>query len=77
MRTNNNAQSALLTNNLLNTEALRSFLKLQTEYGTAQRGGSSIYLHNNKHLKRIASEVNFLNAGEIKQVVFENFISKN
>jgi hypothetical protein len=77
MSQKNNAQAAQLQHNLLTNEEFLSFINIQVQYGVAQRGGVILCTHDAIHTSRIVSDVNILQAKEIKKLAFENFISKD
>lgn len=62
--------------NLIGLEDYVQFLKIQSVYGFAQRGGSfplSLRLHS----KRLSNNINLLNHQERKHLIHSELISKN
>ncbi|MES2131446.1 MAG: hypothetical protein V4506_03795 [Bacteroidota bacterium] len=65
------------TVNLIGEWYYRSFIKLQADYGFAQRGGVVCPYADTHHLKRLASKVNILSSKEQKQLIFSESIFSN
>ena len=63
--------------NLIGNQNHKQFLKLQSTYGIAQRGGAIIPTFSVNHSKRIVSDVNLLSTKEVKQLIFNETIYSN
>ena len=63
--------------NLIGEWYHRSFIKLQADYGFAQRGGVVCPYVSARHLKRLVSDVNILTPKEHKQLVFSESFFNN
>ena len=62
--------------NLMGLEDYQKFLKIQSEYGFTQRGGS-FPLSLRFHSKKLTSNINLLNYQERKHLIDSELISKN
>ena len=63
--------------NLLGDINHKGFLELQSAYGFAQRGGSTVSNYSDNHAKRITSDVNLLNSNETKKLIFNQTVYSN
>jgi len=70
-----NTQSPSL--NLIGEHHHKQFINLQAAYGFAQRGGVKFPFSNEKHVKRLVSEVNLLSSQEKRQLIFSENIFSN
>jgi len=66
-----------INSNLIGQSHYRHYLKLQANYGLAQRGGVQFPHISLEHSKRLVSDVNILTSNENKQVVFSESIFSN
>lgn len=65
------------TTNLIGEARHRHFLKLQSTYGLAQRGGVQFPYASQEHSKRLVSDVNILTSLENKHLIFSESIFSN
>lgn len=72
-----NTKTATTTTNLIGEKNHRYFLKLQSAYGFAQRGGVQFPYASDEHNKRLVSDVNILTSQEQKHLVFSESIFSN
>ncbi len=78
MNSNKHTQTTTqTTTNLIGETRHRHFLKLQSAYGFAQRGGVQFPYSTNIHSKRLVSDVNILSSQENKQLIFSESIFSN
>jgi hypothetical protein len=63
--------------NLIGELQHRHYIQLQAAYGVAQRGGVVFPLFEEKHNKRLVSDVNILSPREHKQLIFSESIFSN
>ena len=61
--------------NLIGQTDHKNFLEIQAGYGFAQRGGIAIPFTS--QAKRLASDVNILNSGEVRTIIFNETIFSN
>ncbi len=72
----NNINNKIETN-LIGQDTHRSFLEIQASIGIAQRGGVTFTNVSTRHQKRLVSDINVLNANEIRKVIFSEAIFNN
>lgn len=79
MKSNNNNYTNNQTQifNLIGDANHKQFIKVQAAYGFAQRGGVKFPFSNDKHIKRLVSNVNLLSSQENKQLVFSEIVFSN
>ncbi len=65
------------TTNLIGENKHRNFLDLQAAFGIAQRGGVLFPSFDQKHRKRLASDVNILSSQENRELIFSESIFCN
>lgn len=65
------------SHNLIGNSKHRNFIELQALLGFAQRGGVKFPYNNEKHVQRLASDVNILSSQENKQLIFSEIIYSN
>jgi hypothetical protein len=73
----NKSNNITVTDNLVGNPGFKAFLEIQASYGFAQRGGVKIPVYTTNHSKRIASDVNLLDSGELKKLVFSETLFNN
>lgn len=61
--------------NLIGQTDHKSFLEIQTAYGIAQRGGAAVPF--DQKAKRLVNDVNILNKGEVRNIIFNETIYNN
>ena len=61
--------------NLIGQTDHKNFLEIQAAYGLAQRGGIAIPFK--VQAERLVSEVNILNSGEVRKLIFNETIFSN
>ncbi len=66
-----------VSSNLIGELQHRHYIRLQAAYGVAQRGGVVFPLYEEKHNKRLVSDVNILSSREHRQLVFSESIFSN
>lgn len=66
-----------VSRNLIGELQHRRYIQLQAAYGVAQRGGVVFPLYEEKHSKRLVSDVNILSSREHRQLVFSESIFSN
>ncbi len=77
MNLNKYTQTKTRKTNLIGDINHRHFLKLQSAFGFAQRGGVQYPYASNEHNKRLVSNVNILSSFENKHIVFSETIFSN
>ncbi len=65
------------TTNLIGETKHRNFLDLQAAFGIAQRGGVLYPAFDQKHSKRLTSNVNILSSQENRELIFSESIFSN
>lgn len=76
MKSNKYTYTKIQTN-LLGETRHRNYLKIQTSYGFAQRGGVQFPYASGEHSKRLVSGINILSSQENKQLIFSESIFSN
>lgn len=73
---NTNSLSNRITN-LIGEIQHRQYIRLQAAYGVAHRGGVVFPLYEERHNRRLVSDVNLLSSREHRQLVFSETIFSN
>lgn len=61
--------------NLIGQTDHKNFLEIQSAYGFAQRGGTAVPF--DQKAKRLVNDVNILNSGEVRNIIFNETIFSN
>lgn len=78
MNTSKNVNTSKnLSGNLIGEIHHRRYIGIQAAYGISQRGGVAFPFYEEKHSKRLVSDVNLLSSAEHKQLIFSEVIFSN
>lgn len=77
MNTSKNINTSHLSGNLIGETHHRRYIGIQAAYGISQRGGVAFPFYEEKHSKRLVSDVNVLSPAEHKQLIFSEVVFSN